>query len=76
MGKTYAVKGVSIPRNYQPKIGDKVYIEGKRTGIKGVIAAEPGIRPEYVWFTRAIDGTVAMSTDNLRQCARLEESNG
>ncbi len=76
MGKSYVVKGEALPRNYQPKKGDRLFIEGRKATIKTVIAANEGIRPEYVYFVRAVDGTTGMSTANLRMVARLAVSNG
>lgn len=71
MGRSYILKGVSLPRDYTPSKGDKLFIEGRRTAIKRVYAVDNGSTP-YVDFTRSVDGTTAMSVGNLRQVARLD----
>jgi hypothetical protein len=70
MGKSYARRGVTPPRNWEPRKGDVVYIQGHKTAIKRVGVSD-GV--PYVWFTRSVDGTTAMSVGNLRQVAYVED---
>lgn len=71
MGRSYAVKGVMPPRYWEPKKGDVVYLEGTKTSIKRV-GSDDGT--PYVWFTRSVRGTVAMSVRNLQMIARIAPS--
>lgn len=68
-GGSYRQVGASIPPGWSPKKGDVVYLEGVKTTIKrvGVDDGTP-----YVWFTRSVRGTSAMSVANLRQAARID----
>lgn len=68
MGRTYPLIGVMPPLNWVPKTGDVVYIEGKRTTLGPI--TEDGL---FI-FRPAVRGTTAMSSNNLRQVARLEAS--
>lgn len=68
-GRSYAVKGESVPSWYAPKAGEVWYLSGKRGVIKRV--GESDGTP-YVWFVRPVDGTLAMSIRNLVQAGRLQ----
>ena len=64
-GRSYAAKGSPPPRGWEPKTGNVVYIEGRKTklGAKdsdGLFRLRP-----------PINGTTAMSGGNLRQVARI-----
>ena len=69
-GRSYVTKGVSIgiPRySFDPKTGDKFYVEGKLITIKRVDGEG------MLHFSPSVDGTFAMSAGNLYQMARVPE---
>lgn len=71
-GSTYATKGVPIriPRySFTPKAGQTFYIGGKTAVIKRVDTAD-----DFVYFTRAVDGTTGMSIGNLYQASYVPET--
>ena len=67
MGRSYTVKGVRPPRYWQPKAGDVVYIEGKRTTLGTPTDDMFPLRP-------AIDGTTAMSEGCLVANVRIPDT--
>ena len=70
MGRSYVRRGVSMPPWWEPRRGDVVYLEGRKTKISRVGTSDG---TPYVWFRPQAGGTIAMSVRNLRQAAYVDE---
>lgn len=68
-GRSYVVRGQRPMLSYTPGPGKVFYLEGRKGVVKSVVPDERGI--QYVWFRRAVGGTIGMSLGNFRQAAYI-----
>lgn len=70
MGKSYAVRGMTPPRDWEPAAGEAIYIEGIRTRL-GKPYECPKTGKTYFPLHPPVDGTTDMAAGNVKAIARL-----